>query len=525
MAASVAELGTPAIDGTTGFIDFDGLRARESLVWDLAAQAWVGRERYSLRMIDEWGYRQSASGEWTYVQGAVLLGPSTKPPDPYGYSNGGVDPNAYGFQPHHIDRIDLLYAAGLRIQEHLSMVIHRGHNAVVDGPHAQDAATVAVFAGDTSSAPASGSFFAGDTEVTYTGKTPQTFTGCGPHPAFSGLEHVYWNVPKCAVNWYSLSPGDPFLSPTPDRPGLPVIGAPMADDRHRLYVTGWQLSPATDETVGGFVPPSEETFYPLPYASGGSGHTIERWTSRWRPVGGPGISTFWAGNDGTRKLPDVTDGLFSFLDAEHIPLLDGSPVAVWPDYSGYDRHLVQANAAFRPVLHRGGAGAPQTGRAFVRFDGVNDWLKTPLGTLGIPSPYTFFFVMAQRDEGGAQQVWHEGYGEAKPLLYRYDNSGAVHLWVGGSELSYVHAGGWPMPWKCVSVVVKGAGSSIWENETVVLTGNPGNSGLGGMTIGAAFDGSLSAAIDVAKIVVYSRELLDFERISVVQQLNDQFGLY
>lgn len=172
IAATIAELGTPTDDGVVGTIDVDPTVQREHMVWDLVNQVWIGRSRYSLRSVDEWGYIQGGSG-WTYLSSGEPL--------------ADVDQNAYGFQPHHVPRPDLAYAAGLKLQECLTAEVYRGTSTV--------------------------------------------------------------DPPLLALNWYELNEGEEFLSPVPANIGVNLQALPVWADQHwHWHTSGWQNSPVATPT-------------------------------------------------------------------------------------------------------------------------------------------------------------------------------------------------------------------------------------------------------------------------------------
>lgn len=456
MAATVDDLGVPDEDGVLGTIHVDPSVQPEHLVWDLAAQRWVGRARYTCRMIDEpFGSIQGGSiAAWDYAGASSGAAPDNPSAVNFPFS----DPNDKGFQPHHWPRPDLLYGAGLRMQESLQCEILVG----------------------------------------------------------DGL------TPRVAINWYELDENDPFLSPPPLNIGVELVGIPDNNNLFRFAASGWQNSPVAV--------PTKTKWYPLPYLKGSSGFHCRKLTARARligrptAIGGPGLGA--GGGVDFRSLPPLTRKLCSQNVADNIPLADGASVSEWIDASTYGRHFQQASGTKKPLLVRNAPG--WNGHAVVRFDGVNDVLHalSGEGALAVLPPFVVFLALKQYATGGAQQVWHEGLASAQPLIYRSDAVDALGVWDGGAELTYHIPGGWAAePRLIISAKIDGAASDVWHNNTEVLSGSMGANAFTGASLGAAWDDTLPAKIEVAEYLVYADTLTDPERTAIVDYLNAKYTVF
>lgn len=85
-------------------------------------------------------------------------------------------------------------------------------------------------------------------------------------------------------------------------------------------------------------------------------------------------------------------GLKLWLDASQIAgLVDGDPVATWPDLSGLGNHATQATGSKKPLLKQ----VTVNGRTFwvVRLDGVDDALSLT-SALGLRDSVAIFIVFA-----------------------------------------------------------------------------------------------------------------------------------
>jgi hypothetical protein len=314
-------------------------------------------------------------------------------------------------------------------------------------------------------------------------------------------------VPRLALNWYDFDEGDGFLSPGPTNLGVNLVGYPSVDV-YKFATTGWQNSPVSL--------PAKSAWYPELYGKD-SIFVFRDLCARYRlaagTVGGNG------GTDDSAAPPPVVDKLFSWHVADHVAVAPDAAIPGWTDSSGWGRHLLQPTGAKQPLLKRG----VLNGHAVVRFDGLNDTLQSLVAST--PQPYTIMVVLKQYGGGNAQQVWVEGGGSNTPLLYRADAIDAIHAWAGGVEFAYHIPGGWPSAFHCISAIYNGAGSDIWDNKTAAAAGDAGANALTGLTLGAGWDGTLPAQIDVAEVLVYWKALSNGERDAVVDYLNAKYGLF
>lgn len=317
---------------------------------------------------------------------------------------------------------------------------------------------------------------------------------------------------KLALNWYSMNPGSQFLSPPPTNFGVPLITESDTNGiTFKFCNSGWQNTPAAIA--------SGKSYYPELYQHDDS-FAFKDFTARHRWTGGT-IGAL-GGSDDTDHRPPVIGSLQNWHVADYVPRADGAPIPDWQDSSGYGRHLQQSNIAKQPLLVKN----VLNGHAVVRFDGIDDLLKTVSAAGAVSQPATIMIVLKQYAGGAAQQVWIEGESSTTPLVYRADAADQVDYWLGaGSDAVYHRGSAWPSPFVCFSLVANGGASNLWENKTPKVAANAGSTLGLGLTIGAAQDGTLPAQIDVAEILMYYRALSDAERNSVVDYLNAKYGLF
>lgn len=183
VSETVAGLGTPSEDGTVGLIRTASGHEVE-LYWNATQGAWLSKPRVAMRQKANVGMRtDGAAATWKYPLGV-------ESPDP------GVNSVQFGFQIHKALGFGDLWAAGLRLQEHLSA---------------------------------------------------EMFTSGGS------------SAPEIALNWYYLNEGDAFLTPVPTNQGVHLVGDNDPFVYH-FFSTGWQNSPIAAPAAGTHGYPEIYTF-------------------------------------------------------------------------------------------------------------------------------------------------------------------------------------------------------------------------------------------------------------------------
>ncbi|MCC7022116.1 MAG: hypothetical protein IT338_04775 [Thermomicrobiales bacterium] len=201
-------------------------------------------------------------------------------------------------------------------------------------------------------------------------------------------------------------------------------------------------------------------------------------------------AALWEAWEGRHTLRFVEPGR-AFWEPGHLPslalwlkadtlsgLLDGEPVARWPDATGIGVAATQASAANRP-RYRVGA---QHGLPAVRFDG-NDWL-TVASRLGITEqPFSQFAVWKA---GGPQQALMLWANSSGLLVTDFDDD--VGIYSGGVVFNFdAHPFG---QWRLVAGIHDGAAGSLTVDGGAPTIGDTGALAPGGdLTIGAGVAGA------------------------------------
>jgi hypothetical protein len=187
-------------------------------------------------------------------------------------------------------------------------------------------------------------------------------------------------------------------------------------------------------------------------------------------------------------------GLELEFDARDLSLSDGEKVASWPDSSGNERDVAQAEEAKQPLLKTGILG----GKPVVRFDGLEDFLKATGFELAQPNTV---FVVGRGSTAGA---FVDGGVDTshRHLIQRiigpvWGISAGTGL-TGGTADSDFHV---------FTAVFDGAASRFLVDGATTLEGNAGAQALEGLAIGARFDGTANRITgDIAAIRVYGTAL-------------------
>lgn len=322
-------------------------------------------------------------------------------------------------------------------------------------------------------------------------------------------EDVPSTAPYVYVNWYEFQVGSQFLSPVPTNPGVQLVGLTGVPVVMHFCSTGWQNSPVAA--------PSQPTWYPELY--GGHLLRVGRLNAERRWACGAGLAG--AGDADGSGLPPHVLYLHRWFEAEHIALPDGALVDFWGDKSGFHQGF-SSSGSHRPSLARAGLN----GRAYLSFDGVDDYMTYQVGA---GQPFEIYLVMRQRAGGTSPQVWVDGLNTPF-LIYRGDDTDQVDLYANGSgDLIYHRGSPWPSPWMVLSASFNGDATTVWENKTLKATGGAGKPGVAGpglgLTLGARRSLDLFSALDVAEVVVYLTNHTTTERQHIVDWLNAKYGVF
>jgi putative heme-binding domain-containing protein len=245
----------------------------------------------------------------------------------------------------------------------------------------------------------------------------------------------------------------------------------------------------------------------------------------------------------------ITDGLELWLDSARqnaaqralkLPELSpGSPIPVWYDASGKGRHLVQKDAASRPLLQTKG------GYAALRFDGERQHLNLPglnrsfkevtvfLVAAPFGNPGDFRGFLAFNQEGKNDYVSGLTIDQGFDFTLRFQSLnvegagflGAVNLLKASSDFGTVQR-------FCVTSAMGPGGTKLYLNGKFAGQRDRGASTLhmDRLTVGARYytnggppevRGFLEG--DILEVLIYNRVLTDAERAAIEKYLTDRHG--
>lgn len=187
-----------------------------------------------------------------------------------------------------------------------------------------------------------------------------------------------------------------------------------------------------------------------------------------------------------------TTGLYQDSGLTTPATADGDPVGGWKDLSGLAHHLLQSVSADRPTLKL----AIQNGRPVVRFDGVAD-LLTAAFTLAQPAEIYFAANYRNPQAGGTGMTFFDG-GTTNMMRLFQSNTNEVTMYAGqAGPVSPMTFGSW----HAVRCLYDGSSSLLTIDNGSDVTGNPGASTPGGLTLGAQPTPASFMTVDFGEVFI------------------------
>lgn len=209
---------------------------------------------------------------------------------------------------------------------------------------------------------------------------------------------------------------------------------------------------------------------------------------------------------------DIT-GLQAWYDASQITgLSNGDPVTSWLDLSGNGHTLAQAGAA-RPIYTTAGINSLPT----LDFDGSAHNLTN--ATLTLPQPSTTFAVF-RTDTPAVQQFVIDGGAGTRQTFFL---NGAAYLYFAGSVVNAA-AGPTANP-TVMAANYNGASSGLYENGTLIASGDPGAQSLANFKVGIESSGASGFFNGhISEVLHYNKTLDSTERGQVTSYLGTKYGI-
>ena len=207
-----------------------------------------------------------------------------------------------------------------------------------------------------------------------------------------------------------------------------------------------------------------------------------------------------------------------WLQAEVLALADGTIVTSWPDNSGQNHQVEQAEVAKAPVYQSQGLN----GRPTLSFDGANHYLT--LNLANETTEHTFFAVYNHTPTEGSSNYLFEA--QTGRLTLDIAQSSAPHnlRWNDGT-------------WRTVDPALSGQQIVTWcfsdemgelfRNGTAVGSATYSPQAIGGVvTLGANYQGRSSYFKgELAEFLYYNRALNNDERQTVETFLNGRYAIF
>jgi hypothetical protein len=245
------------------------------------------------------------------------------------------------------------------------------------------------------------------------------------------------------------------------------------------------------------------------------------------PDGPLGIAAVeWAA--GLQAVPPdgltITDGLQLHLDAAQADVetqSGNSTVTVWKDLSGKERH---ASATGAPQRVTDGLN----GRAVIRLDGKNDFLRTKSGAEGLVGDFTMVAVLGFHELGRHQMalMWGDESGGKRRAFWKTDQD---KLSFNGYSADVIGTGEFRKDEPAIAVITQHGGENLTQ---FFFNGRPSGEGKATLsayenttlTIGANNAGAEKSSAAIAEVLVYDRALNASEHSAIGRWLAMKFGI-
>jgi hypothetical protein len=215
---------------------------------------------------------------------------------------------------------------------------------------------------------------------------------------------------------------------------------------------------------------------------------------------------------------NVQNPLF-WYEADSVEKDLSDAVSILYDKSRNGFHLVQATQVSKPLLIEN----YQNGQPALRFDGSNDFMRVAFGQT-FNQPNTIYAVW-NRESGGLRYLI-DGFSTSgrTGIISEYLGNNRVTIFTGTTALNATKALN-NIPF-ITKGVFNGTVSQIYDNGTLLATGNAGTTGTDGITLGARnggggefLNGHILALLGFNRLLSFSEDL------NVMNYLNQKYGVF
>jgi hypothetical protein len=218
-----------------------------------------------------------------------------------------------------------------------------------------------------------------------------------------------------------------------------------------------------------------------------------------------------------------TAAIQSWLDADGAS--NAYVVTVYDQVNGDD--VTQATKADQPLY----VASLQNGRPGMRLDGSNHYLQGALTNGGALSQPFNVLSAAKLDAAAVNDNNHRtiftGDSSSNRMILRQYKTPNPDEWAIYAT-SYASSGvASDALWNLFTVLWDGSSSQLWKNQSSILTGDPGSSSPGGVTIGAGQDGQSSLFRgDIAiPAIIADPALSAADRSGLESSINDYWEIF
>jgi PKD repeat protein len=212
-------------------------------------------------------------------------------------------------------------------------------------------------------------------------------------------------------------------------------------------------------------------------------------------------------------IPSSISSLSLWLKADKGITLSNQNVTEWKDQSGKNNHLTQSTTTNQPIK----VDNVLNGKPVVRFDGVNDNIKTDVGQI-YAQPNNFFVLWRISGSTGTHQQLFDGLTttERNHLYWRINDN--TFRMTSGPTSVIVQTKTIPFDFILSTSIFNTSLSKYYENGIQKSsTINPGNYPFNAIIIGNNLNGILPLKGDIAEFLLYPSTLLSNEERQLIER--------
>lgn len=209
--------------------------------------------------------------------------------------------------------------------------------------------------------------------------------------------------------------------------------------------------------------------------------------------------------------PSTVSGLVAWYIADDLALADATAVSSWTDRAGTPHNAVQATGTKQPLYKT----AILNGHAVLRFDGIDDFLRSPLT---LSQPDTVFVAFKSLVGASGVRVITDGGSLNSHLLRSFSN---WEIYAGGAVVGAVAA---DTSAHVLAATYNGASSSLRVAGGAGDSGSAGTGGMTALTIGIAGDQTnFPGNYDIAEVLIYNSALVLTDMNHIGSYLASKYG--